>query len=142
MSKLTIEQRAEIVQEAMSWIHTPYHHAADVKGVGVDCAMILIRIYSKLGHIPMDVDPRPYPQHWYLHHDEERYLGWIWKYAEKVDVPLPGDIALYRFGRTISHGGIIMDDKTLLHADAHAKKVELCWLATMANRFEGYWSIK
>lgn len=30
-------QRAAVVAEARSWIGTPYHNCADVKGAGVDC---------------------------------------------------------------------------------------------------------
>ncbi len=31
--------RENIVNEAMQWIRTPWHHQANIKGVGVDCAM-------------------------------------------------------------------------------------------------------
>ena len=31
------------------WIGTPYHHAADVKEIGVDCAMLLVRVFCNLG---------------------------------------------------------------------------------------------
>ena len=44
-SVMSDAQRAAVVAEARSWIGTPYHHAADVKGHGVDCAMLLIRVY-------------------------------------------------------------------------------------------------
>ena len=48
-------QRAAVVAAARSWIGTPYHHAADVKGVGVDCAMLLVRVYSDLGLIDRSI---------------------------------------------------------------------------------------
>jgi cell wall-associated NlpC family hydrolase len=46
---MSASQRAAVVAEAKTWIGTPYHHAADVKGHGVDCAMLLVRIYGDLG---------------------------------------------------------------------------------------------
>ena len=36
------ETRAAIVAEAMSWIGTPYHSHARIKGVGVDLSLIHI----------------------------------------------------------------------------------------------------
>ena len=68
--------RAAVVAEARSWIGTPYHHAADVKGHGVDCAMLLVRVYCDLGLIE-PFDPRPYTRDWFLHRSEERYLGFL-----------------------------------------------------------------
>ena len=35
--------RAAVVAAAREWIGTPYHHMADIKGVGCDCAMLLER---------------------------------------------------------------------------------------------------
>lgn len=110
--------REAIVQEAMAWMNTPYHHAAGVKGAGVDCAFFLIRIYHAAGLIP-DIDPRPYPHDWMLHRDEERYLGWVRQYADPLgedEATQPGDIALYQFGRCVSHGAIVLDWPRVIHS--------------------------
>jgi cell wall-associated NlpC family hydrolase len=142
---VTPELRQQIIDEAKTWLLTPYHHAADVKGLqgGVDCAMLLVRVYLKCcPWLPQDIDPRPYPQFWYLHRDEERYLGWIWNYCEKVEKPEPADIVMYRIGRTVSHGGIVLDDQHLIHAWAMAKKVEVTLLRSLESRLEGYWRLK
>ena len=68
--------RARVVAEARRWIGTPYQHLGDVHGVGVDCAMLLIRIFTDTGLI-QPMDPRPYSHQWHLHRSEERYLGWL-----------------------------------------------------------------
>ena len=39
------DQRAAVVAEARSWIKTPWVHMAAIKGAGVDCAMLLARVY-------------------------------------------------------------------------------------------------
>ena len=57
-----MDLRQRIVEEARSWLGTPYHHQAMVKGAGVDCAMILVAVYRAVGLIPAGFDPRPYPQ--------------------------------------------------------------------------------
>lgn len=121
---MTPEQRQAVVEEAMTWVGTPYHHLGDVKGAGVDCAMILIRVYVGLGFAPA-FDPRPYPAQWYFHHDEERYLGWIKKYCDPIDIAHPGDIAVYKFGRCVAHGAIILSDDLMVHAYAPAGVVEV-----------------
>lgn len=108
--------REAVVQEALSWQRTPYHHMGDIKGVGVDCAMILVRVYAACGLVPRTLDPRPYPAEWHLHRSVERYLGWLDQYGREVDVPQPGDIAVYKFGRCYSHGAIVINENTVLHS--------------------------
>ncbi|HLY53939.1 MAG TPA: hypothetical protein VKS60_00195, partial [Stellaceae bacterium] len=119
---VTSTGRAAVVAEARSWIGTPYHHGADLKGVGVDCAMLLVRVFADLGLLP-PFDPRPYPRSWMLHRDEERYLGFILDRAQEVDVPGPGDVIVWRVGRTFSHGGIVTAWPLVVHAYAPARRV-------------------
>ncbi len=82
-------QRAAVVAAARAWIGTPYHHMADIKGVGVDCAMLLVRVYCDLGLVER-FDPRPYTQDWMLHRNEERYLGFLLTRARMVETPGTG----------------------------------------------------
>jgi cell wall-associated NlpC family hydrolase len=99
-------ERAAVVAETRSWLGTPYHHAADVKGHGVDCAMLLVRVYCDLGLVEK-FDPRPYTKDWFLHRDEERYLGFLLARSREVRTPLEGDIVLLRVGRCFAHAGIV-----------------------------------
>ena len=116
--------RAAVVAAARAWAGTPYHHAADVKGVGVDCAMLLVRVYCDLGLVE-PFDPRPYVRDWMLHRDDERYLGFLIDRARIVSEPGPGDVILFRFGRCFSHGGIVTvpNPLTIVHAFAPARGV-------------------
>jgi NlpC/P60 family putative phage cell wall peptidase len=113
--------RAAVVREAESWIGTPFHHAARVKGAGVDCLMLLAEIYERAGVAP-HIDPPFYVPDWHLHRDAERYLVGLTRYALEIPGPpqgtgpLPGDIALFRFGRTFSHGAIVTLWPRLVHA--------------------------
>lgn len=108
--------RSRVVAEALGWLGTPYHHAAMVKGAGVDCAMLLVAVYGGLGLIPADFDPRPYPHDWHLHRDEDRFLNGILRFGREVETPLPGDVAVWRFGRVFSHGGICVGDNRVIHS--------------------------
>jgi NlpC/P60 family putative phage cell wall peptidase len=117
MTKLEQAQRAGVVAEARSWLGTPYHHGARVKGAGVDCAQLLIGVFSAVGLIE---PPRleNYPPDWHLHRSAERYLGVVLAHAHELegDAPLPGDVVLWRFGRCFSHGAIVIDWPLVIHA--------------------------
>lgn len=134
--------REAVVAEVRSWIGTPYHHLGDVKGVGVDCAMLTWRVYHDLGLFDVP-DPRPYPYHWHLHRDEERYLlnFETWAHRRKVGEQQPGDIALFHFGRTVSHSGILTSPSTMVHAYAG----QGCYedeIRSYADRLHSFWSIQ
>ena len=120
--------RAEVVAAARSWLGTPFHNGADIRGIGVDCGMLLVRVYVDLGLCP-PFDPRPYAPDWHLHRDEERYLGFILARCVEVEAPADGpqtgDILALRFGRSWSHAGIVTDlaPLTIVHASAPARCV-------------------
>ena len=107
-----------ITNEALTWLNTPYHHMANLRGVGVDCAMFLVEVFKQLGAVPVDLDPRPYPHDWHMHRGEERYLAWLDKYADRVpaDQVQPGDVVTFKFGRCVSHAGIVIDWPLIIHA--------------------------
>jgi cell wall-associated NlpC family hydrolase len=117
-------ERVRVVAEARSWIRTPYHLAADVKGAGVDCGMLLVRAFCDTG-LAEAFDPRPYPPDWHLHRSEERYLGFVFDHAHRVDVAQPGDVAVFQWGRCYSHGGIVTSAEplTIVHAYVNAGMV-------------------
>jgi cell wall-associated NlpC family hydrolase len=96
---------------------TPYHHMASVKGPqgGVDCAYFLIDVYATAGAMDRFV-PEPYPQDWHLHRDAERYLEEVMRRCGKVDVPELGDIVVFQYGRTFSHGGFVVAWPEIIHA--------------------------
>lgn len=138
-----MSMQARIVEEALSWEGTPYHHQACIKGAGVDCAMFLVAVYQALGLVPKDFDPRPYPVHWHLHRGEQRFLNLLLQYAEPVETPEPGDIAMFSYGYTDSHGSIVIEWPHIIHAycgegcvRADASKGDL------AKRFAGAYRLR
>jgi NlpC/P60 family putative phage cell wall peptidase len=101
------QARARVVAEAMSWLGTPYHHMARVKGAGVDCAQLLAAVYHAAGLVA-EVPLEYYPPDWHLHRDIERYLAAVLRHARETEAPLPGDVVLYRWGRCLAHGAIVV----------------------------------
>ena len=121
---MSAEARARVVQEALSWLRTPWHHAARVKGAGVDCALLLAEVFERAGVMPR-IEPEAYPIDWHLHRDEERYLQTVLQHARPVVAPGPGDIVLWRLGRCYSHGAIVIDWPQVVHAYRPAREVLL-----------------
>lgn len=135
--------REAVLAEARNWLRTPYHHHAAVKGAGVDCAMILIEVYADAGVVPR-FDVGDYPPDWMLHRSEERYLGWVERYAHEVAYPKPGDIAVFRFGRCFSHAAIVVDYPSIIHAYRPAGMVvqdDMCANADLAAREVKFFSL-
>lgn len=115
------DQRRAVVAEALSWVGTPYHNGGDIKQVGVDCGMLLVRVFVDTGFVE-PFDPRPYPAQWHLHQFAERYLHWIETFGQKVPgpdegrVPFPGDVVMFKYGHTYAHGSIVIEWPMIVHA--------------------------
>lgn len=131
--------RQAIASEANTWLGTPYHHHGRLRGVGVDCAMLLAEVFHTLGLAPA-LDPGHYPPDWHLHRGDELFLRWVQR-AGALEVPQPrlGDVGVWRFGRTYSHGGIVVGTAPvplLVHAYIDARRVTQCALdeAPLAGR--------
>jgi cell wall-associated NlpC family hydrolase len=117
--------RARFIAEARTWLGTPFRDQADVKGGGVDCAMLLVRSAVDT-RLVAPFDPRPYPPQWHLHRDEERFLAIVSKLGTEVTrAPIPGDVIVYRVARCFSHGGIIVENNHVLHAYYKTKNVTI-----------------
>lgn len=107
--------RDAVVTEAKTWVGTPFHHAARLKGVGVDCLMLLAEVYERAGVID-HVDPPFYTPDWHLHRDAEVYVAGLLGHAREVPAPERGDVAIFKFGRTFSHAAIATRWPLVIHA--------------------------
>jgi len=106
-----------IVEIAKTYLRTPYHSGAKIKGVGIDCGQLLIAVYEDAGILqPGDCNPGYYSPEWHLHRSEEKYLYWVQKYCNPVEVPQEGDAVLFKIGRCVSHGGIFIGNNKIIHA--------------------------
>lgn len=101
------QARADVCTLARQWLGTPWHHKARIRGVGVDCAQLLIAVYAQAGVIE-DFDPGDYAIDHMMHSDQEVFRGWCERYGRPTDTPAPGDVAIWKFGRCYSHGGIVV----------------------------------
>jgi len=114
---MSMEQRKKVVAEALTWLKTPYHLNARIKGAGVDCGTFLIASFAGAGLIDV-VDLGTFKSDFHLHRSDEVYVTWIKRYCREVTrEPLPGDIILYRFGRILSHGALVVNWPQIIHAN-------------------------
>lgn len=112
---MTVGER--IVAEARAWLGTPHVNMAKVKGVGVDCGMLLIGVLEGARIIKTDtINIAPYSNMWHLSHSEEWFLRYVQKYCNEVTDLQIGDFLLYKYGRCISHAAIYIGQDKVIHA--------------------------
>jgi hypothetical protein len=92
-----------------TWIGTPFHDNAEVKGAGTDCARLIKCVFVEAGLIADYVLPHYSPQH-FLHSDRQRFLEEVTARAREIplDAVKHGDIALYWIGQAFAHGAIVV----------------------------------
>lgn len=120
------EDRARVEAIARTWLATPFHDHARVKGAGCDCATLLLEVFAEAGLIP-PTDVGHYSPQFFQHQPEERYLGWVKKFAREIpnEQARPGDIALWKIGKCFAHGALIVSPgwPAIIHAHAPSRCV-------------------
>ncbi len=119
--------RRIFIEEAFTWVGTPFRDCADVKGPNgaVDCAMLLVRCAVDTGLVPA-FDPRPYSPRWHVHRGEEKFTNILLalgcrEIEGKPGLPgealaKPGDVLVWQFGRCYGHGAIIVNREEVVHS--------------------------
>jgi len=81
----------------------------------VDCSTFLLEVYERAGLIE-HYEPPFAPQQWHCHQSRELFLEQVERFAHRVEIPKPGDAVLFKYGRTYSHGAIVIEWPTVIHA--------------------------
>ena len=106
-----------IVTEALTWLGTRHVNGAKVKGVGVDCGMLLIGSLEGAGLVKRgEIQIKPYSNEWHLHHSEEWFKGYVEQYCQQVHNLQEGDFLMFQYGRCLSHAGIYIGNNTVIHS--------------------------
>jgi cell wall-associated NlpC family hydrolase len=82
-----------------------------------------------------------------LHHDEEQFLQWVTPYTREIerDQLGPGDLIMWKFGRTYSHSAIVIDMPRVIHAVVADRRVIITDIdrdALLASRPSRYFTIE
>jgi len=133
-------ERERFVQATLSYLGTAYHHHARIKGVGVDCATLLVCAAQEAGLLPEAFELPEYSPMWHLTRSAEKYLHTILKVCTEVEgPPRSGDIVIYKFGRTFSHGAVVVKWPMIIHACIHDRvrtddASKCAWLTTVGEQ--------
>jgi hypothetical protein len=120
------QQRDRVDEVARTFLGTPFHDTAEVKGAGVDCATLLKMVYVEAGVLaPFELGH--YSPQFYQHSSEERYLGWVLRYAHEIprERAQVGDIVLFRIGLCFAHGALVIKPgwPNIIHAHSPSRCV-------------------
>lgn len=118
--------RQQIVKEARSWIGTPYQHQAKLKGIGVDCAMLIAQIGQNIGLLdPSKLVPN-YSKQWHIHNRDEKLKDILLDYGF-IEIPISkaksGDVLGFKYGRVMSHLAIRTPRENIIQASIETGKV-------------------
>ncbi|GAB4511253.1 MAG: peptidase [Roseibium sp.] len=120
----------DIVAAARRWLGTPFHHQGRVRGVGVDCAGLVIGAARELGIMDIDVTG-------YGHRPDDEEMERLVR-AHLAEIPLaeaaPGDVLLILIDRRPQHLAI-RSDVGMIHAYAPARKV-------VEHRIDAVWAAR
>ena len=96
-----------IIQEARTWVGTRYHDHARIKGVGVDCAQLLVGVFEGTGLAPDVPVPNGYST---VVPNGSEYVDVILLYCNEIaeNEAGPGDIALYQTSHGWMHSAIVV----------------------------------
>ncbi len=107
----------QLVDEAMTWLGTPYKYSWQIKGKGTDCSGMVVEVYNYMG---VDGLPRnSAKQAEYCHNLK----------AKDVEV---GDLVFFATGKDphkVSHVGIMLDSDNFIHAST-SKGVVISQIST------------
>ncbi len=111
--------RADIVRVARTWLGTPYHHQASVKGIGADCLGLVRGVWRELYGRDAEAPP-PYTRDWAEASGRETLLAAAGRHLAPV-APAdarPGDVLVFRLrvATVAKHAGLLASTTTMIHA--------------------------
>lgn len=120
--------QADIVVLARSWLGTPYHHQASLKGVGCDCLGLVRGVYAEaFGCAPEQ--PPPYSRDWAESTGRETMIEAAARHLIPIDPgeAQPGDILIFRLrpGAVAKHSAILTGENRMIHAVEGAPVCEI-----------------
>lgn len=128
--------RDKLIKAAREYISTPFVHQGRLKGVGIDCAGMMVLPARSVGIFIEDVLAYSRMPHGVL-------KPLIEKYCIRVSNPLPADIYLLTYVHGQPQHLAWVTDKGMLHACAKSKRVvEHSFDARWQKRLAGCYRLK
>ncbi|AOJ62497.1 hypothetical protein WJ32_08520 [Burkholderia ubonensis] len=108
--------RQQVVDEARTWIGTRWQHQGRLKGVGVDCAGLVVCVMRNVGVEVRDVDG-------YTRRPDGSLLDIVRAQTEPADVWCAGDVAVFQWDNDPCHLAIMTGPNSIIHAHALSRGV-------------------
>lgn len=134
--------RDHILDVTRTWLGTPYHHQAYLKGVGADCLGLLRGVYIELYGNDPEAPPR-YSPAWGESNKDELLLQAASKYLVKPDYDgwKPSDVLVFRIKNAASakHCAIVTGQDEMVHAVSR-RAVLITGIGAWRSRVAGVFS--
>ncbi len=108
--------RQQVVDEARTWIGTRWQHQGRLKGVGVDCAGLVVCVMRAVGLHAADVVGYP-------RRPDGSLLDVVRDQTEPTADWLPGDVVVLEWDTDPCHLAILTSPTSIIHAHAMARCV-------------------
>lgn len=135
-------RRDEIVEAALGWVGTPYHHQASARGVGCDCLGLVRGVWRDVIGAEPEAMPA-YTADWAEAHGRETLLEGAARHFTPAGEAKPGSILVFRWkaGAPAKHVGIATSQGRFVHAYQSAGKAVDCaltrpWAGRLAAVFD------
>ncbi len=120
--------RKKIVAVATSWIGTPYHHQASVKGIGADCLGLVRGVYRELYGQEAEAPPA-YSPDWAEASGMETMLKAATRHLDRqsLESMASGDVIVFRLRPSMvaKHAAIVSGPQHMVHATEGAPVCEV-----------------
>jgi len=120
---------SRVIVEARSWIGTPYHHQASLKGIGCDCLGLLRGVWRGVMGAEPELPP-PYSPDW-AEAGADTLVAAARRHLIEIDIPTfePGDVLLFRWRDKLpaKHCAIATSPGTMIHAHDGASVAEVAF---------------
>ncbi len=140
--------RKKIVAIARSWIGTPYHHQASLRGVGTDCLGLVRGVYRELYGEEAETPP-DYSPDWAEATGFETMLKAANRHLDRRDMTAldlekldGGDVLVFRLrpGMVAKHAAIVSTGQRMIHAIEGAPVSEVVLSDWWRRRIAGVFS--
>ena len=128
-----------VINAARTWKGTPFHHQARVKGVGVDCAGLVVESFKDAGIYL--IDQSRYDR---LPRGGELRKALMTQFNRVHGNPLPGDVLEMAFEKEPQHLVIYTENNTIIHANGSvwkkiSKVIEHVYAEPWTHRTRAIW---
>jgi NlpC/P60 family putative phage cell wall peptidase len=110
--------RQQVIDQARTWLGTPYRHQGRLKGVAVDCVGLLVGVATELGVPATDMTG-------YTRRPDGQLVPNLYAQTEPVQPgqQQPGDIVVFHWRNDPVHLAILTGPNSIIHAFAINRKV-------------------